>query len=287
MNGVHDMGGMTCFGPIAREENEPIFHAPWERRMFAMGMLGLGGIGTLDEYRHAIERMDPAHYLESPYYEHWLAALETLAVEHGLLTKEELATGLPQTTQRRAEPPLPPEAVPLIVSGGAPCSRPEGRRHPRFTVGDTVMAKNLNPSGHTRLPRYVRGKQGVIHLVHGTFVYPDTNAHGAGEKPQPLYNVCFSARELWGPTSTRRDHLYIDLWEDYLEPSTAQVTTQKTAKVATKSKPQASKSQKPVRKVAAAKRPAKRQQAKSKTTMAKQTVKKPKPKAAKRKAARS
>src|SRR5215210_7391183 len=105
MNGVHDMGGMTCFGPVVQEENEPIFHSPWERRMFAMGMLGLGGIGTLDEYRHAIERMDPVYYLESSYYEHWLAALETLAVEHGLLTKEELATGLPQTTQRRAEPP--------------------------------------------------------------------------------------------------------------------------------------------------------------------------------------
>jgi nitrile hydratase len=232
MNGVHDMGGMTCFGPIVREENEPIFHAPWERRMFAMGMLGLGGIGTLDEYRHAIERMDPAHYLESPYYEHWLAALETLAVEHGLLTKEELATGLPQTTQRREEPPLPPEAIPIVVSKGAPCDRPAGRRKPRFSVGDTVTAKNLNPSGHTRLPRYVRGKQGVIHLVHGTFVYPDTNAHGGGEKPQPLYNVCFSARELWGPASARRDHLYIDLWEDYLEPVNAPAVKTKTVKKA-------------------------------------------------------
>jgi nitrile hydratase len=132
-----------------------------------------------------------------------------------------LATGGPQTTNIGSEPPLPPEAVPIIVNKGAPCDRPSGKRKPRFNVGDPVIAKNLNPSGHTRLPRYVRGKQGVIHLVHGTFVYPDTNAHGGDERPQPLYNVCFSARELWGPTSARRDHLYIDLWEEYLEAGSA------------------------------------------------------------------
>lgn len=217
MNSIHDMGGMTCFGPIAREENEPLFHAPWERRVFAMTMLGMGRLDTLDAFRHAIERMDPLHYLESSYYEHWLAALETLAVEHGVLTSEELASGIAKTTTISSDPPLPPEAVPVVVSKGAPCSRPAGRRKPRFAVGDTVKAKNLNPSGHTRLPRYVRGKQGVIHLVHGTFVYPDTNAHGGDERPQPLYNVRFSARELWGPTAARRDHLYIDLWEEYLE----------------------------------------------------------------------
>jgi nitrile hydratase subunit beta len=217
MNSIHDMGGMTCFGPVVREENEPLFHAPWERRVFAMTMLGMGRFDTLDAFRHAIERMDPIHYLESSYYEHWLAALETLAIEHGVITPEELATGVPQTTNTDPNPPLPPEAVPIVVNKGAPCDRPAGRRKPRFNVGDTVRAKNLNPSGHTRLPRYVRGKQGVIHLVHGTFVYPDTNAHGGDERPQPLYNVCFSARELWGPTSARRDHLYIDLWEEYLE----------------------------------------------------------------------
>jgi nitrile hydratase len=247
------MGGMTCFGPIRREENEPLFHALWERRVFAITMLGMGRLDTLDAFRHAVERMDPAHYLESSYYEHWLAALETLAVEHGIVTSEELATGVPQTTGVGSEPPLPPEVVPMVVSKGAPCDRPAGKRKPRFTLGDTVRAKNLNPSGHTRLPRYVRGKQGVIHLLHGTFVYPDTNAHGGDERPQPLYNIRFSARELWGPTSARRDHLYIDLWEDYLEPSTSQVTIPKTANVATKSKTQANKSQKLARKVTAAK----------------------------------
>lgn len=242
MNSIHDMGGMTCFGPVVREENESLFHAPWERRVFAMTMLSMGRLDTLDAFRHAVERMDPAHYLESSYYEHWLAALETLAVEHGIVTSEELATGVPQTTNVGSHPPLPPEAVPVAVSKGAPCDRPAGRRKPRFSVGDTVSAKNLNPSGHTRLPRYVRGKQGVINLVHGTFVYPDTNAHGGGEKPQPLYNVCFSARDLWGPTSARRDHLYIDLWEDYLEPGSVLVAKTKTTKTVKKASAQTAKS---------------------------------------------
>ena len=219
MNGVHDMGGMTCYGPVKPEENEPIFHAEWEKRVFAMTMLGMGQIDTLDAFRHAIERMDPAHYLSSTYYEHWLAALETLAVEKGLLTPEELATGVAQETGKQAEGPLPPEAVPAVVQGGVPCNRTEGRLTSRFSVGDEVRARNLNPTGHTRLPRYVRGKNGTIAQVYGTFVYPDTNAHGQGEQPQPLYSVRFTARELWGPDAATTDNLYIDLWEDYLDPA--------------------------------------------------------------------
>lgn len=218
MNGVHDMGGMTCYGPVVREKDEPLFHAPWERRVFAMTMLGMGRLDTLDAFRHAIERMDPAHYLESSYYEHWLAALEKLALEKGVLTPAEIASGRAAKKTISDHPPLPPEAVPVVVNGGAPTNRKTGRQKPRFKVGDRVMTKNLNPSGHTRLPRYVRSRAGTIHIVHGTFVYPDTNAHGQGEKPQPLYCVRFEARELWGPTAARRDHLYIDLWEDYLLP---------------------------------------------------------------------
>ncbi len=217
MNGVHDMGGMTCFGPIIREENEPVFHASWERRMFPLAMLALGDLANLDEYRHTIERMDPVHYLSSSYYEHWLATLETLAVEKGIVTQEELATGIARDTSGSTRTPLPPEAIPAIVQHGAPANRQTGRLTPRFKPGDRVIARNLNPSRHTRLPRYVRGKRGVIDRLHGTFVYPDTNAHGGGEQPQPVYSVRFNARELWGPTVPTRDSLYIDLWEDYLE----------------------------------------------------------------------
>jgi len=217
MNGVHDMGGMTCFGPIRREENEPNFHSPWERRVFALTMLAIGQVDTVDAFRHAIERMDPAHYLSSSYYEHWLAALETLAAEKGVLTQGELATGTVKDASAGGGTPLPPEAIPAVVQHGAPASRETGRTTPRFKPGDRVVARNLNPPGHTRLPRYVRGKRGTIDRVHGTFVYPDTNAHGGGEQPQPVYSVRFDAVELWGPTASARDSLYIDLWEDYLE----------------------------------------------------------------------
>lgn len=217
MNGVHDMGGMTCYGPVVQEEHEPLFHAPWERRVFGLTMLAMGRLDTLDAFRHAIERMDPVHYLSSPYYEHWLVALETLALEKGVLTPTELASGTVEHPGGSGAPPLPPEAVPAIVSHGAPSDRHSGRLTPRFHVGERVQSKNLNPTGHTRLPRYARGKVGVIDRVHGTFVYPDTSAHGKGEDPQPLYCVRFEASELWGPETERKDCLYIDLWEDYLE----------------------------------------------------------------------
>ena len=222
MNGVHDMGGMTCFGPVTPEENEPVFHAAWERRVFAMTMLGMGRLDTLDAFRHAVERMAPAHYLSSTYYEHWLAALETLALEKGVLTPEELASGNPTGAAPADQAaPLPPEVVPTAVRGGAPCDRQEGRTEARYTVGQKVRARNLNPTGHTRLPRYVRGKCGTIAALHGTFVYPDTNAHGRGEQPQPLYQVRFTARDLWGVDAAAGDSLCIDLWEDYLEPAEA------------------------------------------------------------------
>jgi len=216
MNGIHDMGGMTCFGPIVREENEPIFHAPWERRVFAMTMTTMGRIDTLDAFRHAIERMDPVHYLASTYYEHWLAALETLAVENGIVTQEESVTGKASAVTGGTQPPLSPDAVAAVVQHGVSADRQSGRLTPRFKPGDRVIALNLNPKGHTRLPRYVRGKQGIIDRVHGTFVYPDTNAHSSGEQPQPVYSVRFAARELWGPAASGHDCLYIDLWEDYL-----------------------------------------------------------------------
>jgi nitrile hydratase len=212
------MGGLTCFGPIVREENEPVFHADWERHVFGLLMLAGGRIcPELDAFRHSIERMDPVHYLSSSYYEHWLTGLETLALEKGVATSEELASGVSTNAGHSTEPPLPPEAVAQVVAHGAPSNRDTGRLTPQLQVGDHVKAKNLNPIGHTRLPRYVRGKTGVVDRVHGTFVYPDTNAHGGGEQPQPLYCVRFAATELWGDDAPQRDSVYIDLWEDYLE----------------------------------------------------------------------
>lgn len=218
MNGIHDLGGMTCFGPIVREDDEPVFHAGWERRVFAMNLLSMGYFGSLDRARHAIERMDPAAYLNTSYYEHWLEGIEILGRESGILTDAEMASGRRERTITLARPPLDPESVDGMVRAGSPAARPEVRR-PVFNVGDAVRARNLDVRGHTRLPRYVRGKEGVVSAVHGTHVFPDTSAHGLGENPQPLYNVRFEADELWGDNVERKDCVHIDLWEDYLEAS--------------------------------------------------------------------
>jgi nitrile hydratase len=219
VNGIHDMGGMHGFGPVEREEDEPVFHAPWEGRVLAVARSLRGyRYWTPDEGRHGIERMDPAGYLAASYYERWLSRTETLLVEKGVLTREELAA---RAAHYRAQPDAP-----LPRPGARIQEAPAERAHlfrrdgapPRFKPGDRVAARNTQPRGHTRLPRYVRGKRGVIELVHGVFVFPDTNAHGRGESPQPVYSVRFSARELWGDGAEPNEHVNLDLWESYLLP---------------------------------------------------------------------
>ena len=217
MNSIHDLGGMTCFGPVAREHDEPLFRAEWERRVFAMN-LAAGGLGSIDASRHASERMDPLLYLTVLYYERWLAGMEARAKELGVLSEEEIASGVSTTKPPAGDPPANAEIIEAIVRGGMASSRNTGRLQPRFDVGDRVRARNLHPPGHTRLPRYVRGHLGAIAICHGTHVFLDSNAHGKGEDPQPLYCVRFEATELWGADAPPRDRLYVDLWEDYLEP---------------------------------------------------------------------
>ena len=218
MNGIHDMGGMTCFGPVEREEDEPVFHAEWEKRVFALNLASLGALGPIDRARHSGERIGAVRYLTSTYYERWLAGIETRAQESGVLSEEEIAAGVAKTAAPAGDPPPNAEIIEAIVRGGMPSSRAAGRLEPRFGVGDRVRARNIHPLGHTRLPRYVRGHSGTIASCHGTHVFPDSNAHGKGEDPQPLYCVCFDATELWGDAAARRDRLYIDIWEDHLEP---------------------------------------------------------------------
>lgn len=216
MNGVHDLGGMQGFGPVVREQDEPVLHTKWEKRVLGL-QRGFGNaLGTLDAFRHAIERMNPVEYLRVSYYERWLAGMERRAKDTGILTEEEIRTGIPSAQGRATKPPLPPSAVRETLLRRPSERRPQGRRKPRFEVGAAVVARQLHAGGHTRLPRYVRGKQGVVEHVHGNYVFPDANAHGLGENPQPLYSVCFEATTLWGPEAPREDRLYIDLWEDYL-----------------------------------------------------------------------
>ena len=216
MNGIHDMGGMTCFGPVRREDDEPVFHADWERRVFAMNLAALAFLGPVDRARHAIERMDPVEYLTTSYYEHWLAGLETLLKELEYATDEEIDNGKVASVKETPHPPPNAEMAEGLVRGGMSATRDEGRLEPAFNVGDKVRARNIEVKRHTRLARYVRGKLGMITAYHGSHVFPDTAAHDLGENAQPLYTVRFEARELWGDNVERRDCVYIDLWEDYL-----------------------------------------------------------------------
>lgn len=217
MNGVHDMGGMHGMGDIVPENDEPVFHHRWEARVFALvRAMGAFGRWNIDASRHQRELIPAAEQLRMSYYERWLAGLTGLLLKHGFITREELASGKAAAGHATQTPALVAERVPPFVAKGSPASR-KSSCPPRFQPGQQVRARNLNPTGHTRLPRYVRGKTGVIDRAHGVFVFPDTNAHFLGEKPQHLYAVRFEAQELWGTDITAPGAVYVDLWEDYLD----------------------------------------------------------------------
>jgi len=218
MNGVHDMGGMQDMGPIQYEKNEPVFHQRWEGRVFALTRaMRAWNKWNIDASRYSIELIPPAEYLRMSYYEKWLAGLVRLLVKTGMVTATEIESGQPASGVAKAVPALTPDKVPMINRGE------HAKRNvavaPRFQVGQRVRARNMNPLGHTRLPRYARGKQGTVDRDHGVYVFPDTNAELLGEKPQHIYSVRFTARELWGDAASPRDAVYLDMWDDYLEPA--------------------------------------------------------------------
>jgi nitrile hydratase len=207
MNGVHDMGGMENLGDLGYEENEPVFHAEWEARVYALNRaLGAWKRWNLDAWRYDIEQLPPWDYLRMSYYEKWFAALEKRVVKYGFLTEGEKQT-----------PVLTPEAA-RRIDRGLPSSH-DPSVPAAFRPGDRVRAKNIQPSGHTRLPRYARGHFGIIHAGHGVHIFPDTNANYEGEHRHHLYSVRFLARDLWGPSAAAQDTVYLDLWQSYLEPA--------------------------------------------------------------------
>lgn len=229
MNGVHDVGGMHGFGAVDPEPDEPVFHVDWERDVFASVIaLMAQGVYNLDEFRHAVERMDPVHYLQGSYYEHWLAAVELLVREKGLVSDAELG----QRVQAVAADPRgfgrPPandpedalaNALRQGVHAGVPAER-EVPAAPRFEIGEPVRTRNLQPAGHIRLPGYVRDKPGRIAHVHGAFVLPDRHAHDGEEAPEYLYSVRFEDAAIWGDEQIRgKAGNYVDLWESYLTPA--------------------------------------------------------------------
>jgi nitrile hydratase beta subunit len=216
MNGVHDMGGMHGMGPIQYEKNEPVFHERWEAVTYALNRaMGAWRKWNIDASRHQIEILPPADYLRMSYYEKWHVRLVELLVKSGLVTRGEIESGQPAPGAPKATPALTVEMA-RAVNRGLPSSH-DPSVAPRFKVGQRVRARNLNPPGHTRLPRYARGKAGRIMRDHGVHIFPDTNAHFLGEKRQHLYSVRFAARELWGEAASPRDSVHLDMWDDYLE----------------------------------------------------------------------
>jgi nitrile hydratase subunit beta len=211
VNGIHDMGGMQGMGPIQYEKNEPVFHARWEGRVLAL-MGALGATGKLRSGgRAAIESIPPAEYLRMSYYERFFTVLLGNLIRSGLVTPDEIKRGKPARGSAKAVPAL--TAAQAASLPFRPRTLPQLSAVPRFQVGQRVRARNMHPVGHTRLPRYARGHVGVIHRDYGASRPPD-----AGSEPQHVYAVRFAARELWGEQASPRDTVYIDMWDDYLEP---------------------------------------------------------------------
>ncbi|MCA0271665.1 MAG: nitrile hydratase subunit beta [Proteobacteria bacterium] len=222
MTRVHDMGGRFGDGPVVSEPQGMVpFAKGWHRDALAL-TLAAGALGqwSIDRSRHVRECLSPGDYTRFSYYEIWLAALAGLLVEKGLVSREELATG-------KAEPGAPhprifrPEAVGPSLARGTPYTR-DSKVAPVFSLGDRVRtrlpARNLLVAGgHTRLPSYAAGHVGTVILSHGAHVFPDSNAHGLGESPEPLYTVAFDAGDLWGAAERAGDEVTLDLWQSYLE----------------------------------------------------------------------
>jgi nitrile hydratase subunit beta len=216
MNGVHDMGGMHGMGPIGHEADAPIFHEPWEGRVWALyRATSPWGRGIWRNFRYELEQIPPSEYLRMPYYERWFTVLVNRLLRTRYITADELASGRADpSAPKPVLPPVPPRA-PGSIPGASRLDLPV---RARFRAGQQVRARNVHPEGHIRLPRYVRGHRGVITRDHGVWALQDTDAAGNPVgAPQHVYTVRFTARELWGAAAPPRDSVFVDLWEDYLD----------------------------------------------------------------------
>jgi nitrile hydratase len=199
---------MQGFGRVDHSPAEPAFPHRWQAVARALLLVVAGAVeASGGEFRHSIERMEPGHYLTSSYYEHWLTAAATLAVEHGLMTRTEL--------EARAGGRFPlsgPVLAPPVGDAGPDVGEP------RFRPGDRIRVRERHPPGHTRCPGYVRGKAGVVVRVDGIHSVPDVEAHTAARRREPTYSVRFDAADLW-QDSQRGVSVHVDLWDSYLERS--------------------------------------------------------------------
>jgi nitrile hydratase subunit beta len=217
VNGVHDMGGMDGFGKVEPEPNEPMFHERWEGRVLAMvRAMGAAGAFNLDTFRFSRETQPPHVYLASSYYKSWLLGLENMLIAKGFVARDEVAKGHAiEAAKPLARGKFTVSDVERIMVRGK--YGREATAAAKFKVGDRVRAKNIHPTTHTRLPRYVRGHSGVVERNNGCHVFPDSSATEAGENPQWLYTVVFDGRELWGNDADHSVKVSIDAFEPYLE----------------------------------------------------------------------
>ncbi|MFT4820297.1 MAG: nitrile hydratase beta subunit [Candidatus Azotimanducaceae bacterium] len=219
MDGIHDLGGKHGFGVVDRSGDATVFHSRWEAAVFAMvnAAAQAGAWHNTDQFRHAVERIDPAAYLTQGYYGRWLGGLETLLVESGLLTTAELQARLAQMGGSARDRVAARPAVSTFSLGesaqGSGSQREVGQA--RFKVGEQVRTLDHSKPTHTRLPAYARGKRGTVSKIHGGWIYPDTNAQGQGECPQVLYTITFSGAELWQEGDSKLS-VSLDLFEPYL-----------------------------------------------------------------------
>lgn len=215
MNGAQDLGGMQAFGPVSHDDDVSLFHADWERRVLAITLaMGATGKWNIDMARAARESMPPVQYLSSTYYEIWFEGLKKLLLSTGLASADEIEAGESKRDAAQVPRVLSAKDVSAALLRGGPANRTVSVKA-RFGIGDSVQARQINPSTHTRLPRYCRGKRGRIVAVHGAHVFPDTNALGLGQQPQWLYTVRFDGAELWGADTTAAS-VCVDCWEPYL-----------------------------------------------------------------------
>lgn len=217
MNGIHDMGGMQGLGELRYARDEPVFHANWEGRTIAL-VNALSPYGKWRGLRPEIELIPAADYLRMSYYERWLTALTERIVKSGLATRDEIERGTARSGAERHVPALTADAA-RTAPFQTPRTELPSNVEPRFRIGQSVRGANINPSTHTRMPRYTRGRVGIVERDRGVFALPDNEVYFRDPKPQHVYLVRFAARELWGDAASARDSVYIDLWQDYLEPA--------------------------------------------------------------------
>jgi len=212
-----DLGGQPCTARIVDEPEEVRFHAAWEARALALTLaMGATGSWNIDMARAARETLP--NYATLSYYQIWIAALEALLLQRGLVSREELSAGRVLSAPLSGPHRLDAADVPGVLAQGSPTARP-ATRSARFAIGDAVRTRPGPVPHHTRLPGYAAGCVGSIERAHGMHVFADAHAQGVGEDPQWLYTVVFDSRALWGDAAAPGHSVSVDAWEPYLEPA--------------------------------------------------------------------